>query len=182
MSTSVSRSRQRSEKLVAGAGSCSPSQGSGQRGWNLSLERWGENSVSGGIHCSWGGRLGRLFSASNNTASGGHCCRVKGPNWGWGGGHTGEGTIPHSGQWERRFHVWAGAAAWVECWGFVRLLCWQLTPQNCSSRNPLLHTFWSCLVMHVCVSSSKGSPLHLSSAHSQSRAFPWCDVFERSCR
>lgn len=178
----VSRTRQRSEKLVDGAGSCSPSQGSGQRGWNLSLERWGEKSVSGGVHCSWGGRLGRLFSASNNTASGSHCCRVKGTNW---GGHTGEGTILHSGQWEKRFHVWVGAAEWVECWGFRRVFPTALLTINvekCYSWNSLVHTFWSCLVTHVFRSSLKGSRLHQSSAHRQSRTSHSCWVFERSCR
>lgn len=36
------------QRLVDRAGSCSPSRGSGQRGWNLSLERWGEK-VSVGV-------------------------------------------------------------------------------------------------------------------------------------
>lgn len=109
------RSRSAGRKAVGRAGSRIPSQGSGQRGWNLSLGRWGEESSRWGGHCPGGGRVGRLFSASNNTAPGSHCHGVKGPNGGGGGGGS-QGWGGNSEQWsvgERSPWVRRGAGWWV---------------------------------------------------------------------
>lgn len=96
-------------KAVGWAGSRSPSWGSGQRGWNLSLGRWGEESSQREGYCPGGGRVGRLFSASNNTAPGSHCHGVKGPN--------GEGVTGVRGYFWTVVSGWGGrglASGWGE--------------------------------------------------------------------
>lgn len=73
---------QQVERQWAEPGATAPPTGQCKRGWNLSLGRCGEESSQQGGHCPGGGLVGRLFSASNNTAPGSHCYWVKGPNGG----------------------------------------------------------------------------------------------------
>lgn len=133
------------------AGSCSPSQGIGAKRMKPVIRKVRrKKSVSGGIHCSWGGRLGRLFRASNNTASGSHCCGVKGTNWRGGGGHMGEGT--NSAQWSGGDKIPCLSSSGQSVGGLYGCFPTALLTikvGKCDRGLFWTHTFWSCWVTRV---------------------------------
>lgn len=119
---------QQVERQWAEPGATAPPAGQCKRGWNLSLGRCGEESSQQGGHCPGGGLVGRLFSASNNTAPGSHCYWVKGPNGGV-TGVRGQFSTLVSGRKDSVGEVvegWGASGGRGLLYSCFPLLCWQL--------------------------------------------------------